>query len=321
MLAGFSCFMFTMGIVIAAWMDFMAHLFHVRIRGTVMGLSFFGSSLAGTAGALASGWMIRHLPAPASYAWLYCGAWALGTLSLLMWLFVHDPAATSHVDPPLPRFRDILLRFRASLRDLNFRAFLIGRVLAACGFCIIPFVAVYYTSAVGGSLPKDMVVSSYAALSVGMALGSLVLGRLGDRRGHWIGILIGTGMQVAALAIILCVPGLPGCLLAYAAAGVCNAAGFVSHYNLIIESCPHDNRIAHISVANLIIGAPLAVVPILAGRLADAWGLRVLFGACLAVSVIAFAWLLLRVRDPRRLAAWVPELELEKHADEAPESR
>jgi MFS family permease len=70
----------------------------------------------------------------------------------------------------------------------------------------------------------------------------------------------------------------------------------------VLESCPHDNRIAHISIANLLIGLPLALVPVGAGFLADASGIRTLFLVCLALTLTSLVWLLRFVRDPR----WLP---------------
>jgi MFS family permease len=146
-------------------------------------------------------------------------------------------------------------------------------------------------------------VSCGAALTLGLAAGSVVIGRLGDRHGHRLGVLIGIGMQVLTLLVILFVPGIRGCLLAYACAGICNACGYVSHYNMIFETCPHSHRMAHISVGNLLIGCPLALAAVFGGRVADVWGRPVLFTACLVFSVLAFVWCALAVKEPRTLPA------------------
>jgi MFS family permease len=301
MLTGFGVFTFVMGIVVAAWVDFIGHLFPIEIRGKVMGVSITGFSLAGTAGALVAGWWLKAATVAHPFAWLYLAAWLLGSLSILLWCPVDDPVSRTGDDEPRLPLRELLARFRHSLTDCNFREFLLSRVLATCGFCILPFIAVHYTSTAGGGLPHDLVVSAYAALTLGLGAGSLALGWMGDRRGHRCGVLVGTTAQVVALLVLLFVTGRWGCILAYVAAGVCSACGFVSHYNLILESCPHDNRMAHISVANLLVGLPLAVVPILAGLAAESWGLRPVFLASLGCSVLALLWVVCRVREPRVL--------------------
>ena len=76
-----------------------------------------------------------------------------------------------------------------------------------CGFGLIPFIAIYYTSSAGGGLAKDYVVASFSAYTLANALGALVLGRLGDRFGHRWGILFGAAMQAVTLGIAVLVPG------------------------------------------------------------------------------------------------------------------
>jgi len=70
MLACYAFWCFSLGIVIAAWFDFIASLFHTGIRGTVLGLTNLGSALFGTLGALAAGWALRAYPGTDTYGWL-----------------------------------------------------------------------------------------------------------------------------------------------------------------------------------------------------------------------------------------------------------
>jgi MFS family permease len=138
-------------------------------------------------------------------------------------------------------------------------------------------------------------------MTLGFSLASLILGPLGDRCGHRIGIVAGISMQLVTLAVLLTLPGLGGCVLAYAGAGVCNACASVSGSNMIYETCPHEHRMAHISVGNLLIGTPMAFAAVLAGLVAEAWSLAAVFRICLAFSAAALVWCLLRVREPREL--------------------
>jgi hypothetical protein len=65
--------------------------------------------------------------------------------------------------------------------------------------------------------------------------------------------------------------------------------------------CPteNQNRVAHISIANLVIGVPAAVAPILSGWAAGAWSIPTLFTICLGISLVSLLWLLLRFKEPR----------------------
>jgi MFS family permease len=94
--------------------------------------------------------------------------------------------------------------------------------------------------------------------------------------------------------------GVPACLLVYFLAGICAGSALVSHYNMVFETCPHENRGAHITLANLVIGGFTALTPIVAGVAAAHWGSHAVFAASLLLSVCALAWFLLRVREPRK---------------------
>jgi MFS family permease len=91
------------------------------------------------------------------------------------------------------------------------------------------------------------------------------------------------------------------CVAAFAGMGICGGVSVVSHSNMLFETCPHDHRLAHITVGNLVMSAPLIAAPLLAGVLAAQLGLAALFRVCLAISLAAAAWILLRVREPRDL--------------------
>ncbi len=299
MLASFVCFMAGIGIVLAVWLDWIAHIFDVGIRGRVMGVAFFGSAFAGTAGALAAGWIITHVAAPQSYAFLYLAACVFSILSILTFVFIDDPAVKDEDVRVRPDTAELMARIGKSLKMPNFRSYLVGRILAMCGFCIIPFIAVHYSSATGGGLREGTIVSCGAGMAFGMALGSLILGRMGDTFGHRLGVLIGAALQVASLLVMILMPGLAGCVVAYFTAGFCAPGAWVSHTNVIIETCPHDSRVAHISAGNLVVGACAIVVPLLAGAAAGMWGTIRLFEINLAFSVVAFLWFLFRVKEPR----------------------
>lgn len=308
LLACFFCFFTGMGIVLAAWMDWMAHIFPVKIRGTVFGLSFGLAALTGTAGALLSGWLIDVLPAPRVYAYLYFGAGLFGWLAMTSFLFFDDPAAQLDEEPRRLRVREMFAHFRTSLGDRNFRQFVIARLIAAAGFSILPFITVYYRSAAGGSLSKPAVVSCQAAMTAGMALGNFGLGRLGDKRGHRLGMLLGSVTQMVCLGIMLTSSGRWSCLVAFAAAGMTVGSGTTSHYNMLYETCPHANIGAHITIGNLLLGVCGAVAALVAGgvaKLSEAGGhgLRPLFALCLVLSAISLAWFVLRVQEPRRMGA------------------
>ncbi len=300
LLACFGGFMFTMGVVTPAWMDWIAHIFTLKRRGTVMGLTWGVAAAASIAGPQISGWAINTWPRIETYSWLYACAAVIAYASITLFWFMDDHEALAAPPTAPPRTAELIARFRHSLQDRNFRAFLIGRLLAMAGFCMLPLMAIYYRSPQGGGLSDgDVVRFSGGAGAIGMAAAGLVFGRIGDKHGHRIGVLFSAGAQVATLGILLTTQGFWSCVAANFCAGVCGAAAMVSYSNMLFETCPHENRMAHITVANLIVSAAAIGAPLAAGASAAAWGIKPLFAACLAFSAAALVWFILRVQEPR----------------------
>ncbi len=90
---------------------------------------------------------------------------------------------------------------------------------------------------------------------------------------------------------------------ARACLGAAYASAWVSHNNMLFETCPHDCRTAHITVSNLALAPLVAVVPLATGWAAMALGTRTAFGLCLAPTMLGLAWLLFAVKEPRVIRA------------------
>lgn len=301
LLATLAGYQLCIGVVVAAWLDWLAHLYDQSRRGTAFGVTFATAAVGSFAGSLLAGVALGDDPTFRTFGWLYVAAGVLAVISICSFWFVRDPGLSAPESPP-PTIRELLHRFRHSLADVNFRGFLIGRTLSAFGFCILPFVALYFTSPQGGGLSGGTVVKCFAAFTAGSATAHLMLGRLGDRYGHRLGVLMGAVMQVVTLSLLLIAQGVLGCIAVYICAGFCASSAWLSHSNLLFETCPHDNRMAHITVGNLSLTPALIAAPLVAGWVARVWGLQALFAGSLAISLAALAWFVLRVREPRHIS-------------------
>jgi MFS family permease len=300
LLGSWAMFFAAVGVVGAAWLDWIAHLFDEKIRGTITGMSWGFSSLAGVAATLLAGWVLRHHPLTDTYGYLYLAASTFASLSIATFLLIRDPAENLEDHTP-PRFTQMLHAAMSSLKNANVRAILIGRCLSLAGFCIGPFIAVHFRSVAGGGLSDSLIVTLGSAQTLGAAISCIAFGRIGDRLGHRFGFLMGTLLQVACLSCILMIPGVAGCLLAFLFAGGVGGVLTISYMNLIIESCPHEIRSAHLVVGNVIVGVAAMLFPVLGSHFAQAHGLRDLMLASLVISCIAAGWIALRVRNPRHL--------------------
>jgi MFS family permease len=90
-------------------------------------------------------------------------------------------------------------------------------------------------------------------------------------------------------------------VLALICAGLGQSAGFMASTNLLLETCRHDNRLAHMTVGNMLLAPVTIGAPLIAAQSAAHFGSRPVFGASVVLSICAVAWLTLRLREPRSL--------------------
>jgi MFS family permease len=297
----YAIYMCAIGFMLPLWMDWIAGLFKKEIRGTAIGWASASAAIGGTVAAFVAGILSPILPYPWNYAALFFIGVVFFALSMVMYIFIEEPPGT--VQAPLMPPKEIIGRFKQSLAQPNYRRYLVSRLLLTAGSGPIAFFAVHYKSAEGGGLSEQTVIALGSAIWISQALMSFGLGRLGDALGHRMGAALGALAQAVSLVIAIFVPGSFGLLVAFAMTGVGIAAGWVSHQNLLFETCPHDCRSAHITITNLVLGPLTTVVPLLTGKAVESFGTPITFGACLLPTVLGIIWLLVFVKEPRALAS------------------
>ena len=299
-------FYFSMGIIVGVWCEWLAHLFDRNVRATIMGLAFSIGSLLSAAGGIISGICVEHYKGTEIYGWLLVAGSIIAWISMLVFWFIDDPAEhqTDVIDKP--KIKNILAKFKESLNNWNFRSFLIGRVLVSVGLCISPFLAIYYQSEKGGLIPESFIVKSGAAMTIGTAITTVLIGIWGDKKGHRHPVITGGIIQVLTFLVILLGTGKESCLIAYFGIGACTAFSFITHTNMLYETCPHEDRLAHITVGNIVMTPPTLIAPLIAGMLASKYGLNLLFFLSLIISIIGAIWFILFVHEPRKLSSNFP---------------
>ena len=298
LMVSWALFVGGVGMVAASWMDWIAHLFRQEIRGTITGAGWGSSSLAGIAGALTSGWALRSHDDIQTFGWLYLAACGFTVLSATVFFAIRDPAEDMAEDYA-PSLREMIAAAHESLSNAPFRGILIGRCLAVAGFCVGPFIALHYLSPSGGGLSDSLVVSLGAAQTTGAAICCVIFGRIGDRIGHRFGMLLGIVFQICALLSVLLIQGAFGYFLAMLSSGCVGGALMISYLNLVIESCPHQVRAAHLMIGNIVVGVAGLLFPLIGAVIAIHAGIPALMEVSLGVSAVALIWNLCKVKDPR----------------------
>jgi len=289
------------GAAVPFWLEWQATIFRRAIRGRVIGMISAASGIGGALGFVIAGRAQDGLPFPVNYSLLFAGGVLFFLAALAVLFTVREPASFSAPYEP-PRMRDLFRRFAHSLRERNFRSYLIGRILMTMGGGALAFYAVYFESPEGGGLSKGLVTTLGVFLTISHGVSSVVLGRWGDRAGHKAGVVVGALAQFGGIAVAFLGRGPIACAACFLLVGVAWAAGWVSHLNMLFETCPHDSRVAHITVSNLVLGPVLFLVPMATGWMMEHVANRTTgIGLTLIPTFLGLAWLALAVREPRDL--------------------
>ena len=281
------------------WDDWLASLFSKRLRGRAFGLIAAAVAVGAALAALTAGQVCRRLPFPANYALLYCASAGFFAVSLAAIYRAREPGPAPERDAFT--VQGLMQRFGQSLREANFRNYLVGRILLSFGGGVVGFYAVHFSSPEGGGLAASTVITVGMCMTIPQAVASYVLGHLGDRAGHKTSIVIGAGAQVLSVLVAYLGRGLGPCILAFVLLGIVSSAGWVSHLNMLFETCPHESRVAHLALSNSVLSPFLVLVPAGTGWLMASVGMRAGMGLALIPAVLGTAWMLLVVREPRTL--------------------
>lgn len=306
LLVSFATIQAMLAIIVPLWTDWMGHLFETQRRGNILGILLAFSAIIAVAGSWLAGYLIDIDPRPIGYVRHFLLAALCVVISMAAYYQVREPkelveaSRAAKGEARAPR-RELLQHMDASIRNRNTQAFIVGRILTVCGFSILPFIAVHYTTAAGGSLDSGFVVKCGAAQAVAAAFSTLVLGRVGDRRGHRLGLIVGAFVQLMTLGILLFSSGTLSCIFTYMGIGAAVGSTSLAHVNLLLETCPHENRVAHVTVGNISLGAAAIAAPLLSNVVVQAWGTSALFAGCAAFSLAGVIWLIWRMEEPRQL--------------------
>lgn len=293
-------FSLAIGTVASPWTDWVGQIFPIRIRGLAVGLMLAASAGAGVLSALWAAKLIVLDPSLTGYARHYLLAGVITGIAMTVFYLVEDPG-THTAAGTAGNWQQLLRSFRASLRDGNFRAYLVVRALGVMGFSMVPFISVHFARADGSGLENSFIVFCGAIQALSVAAMHVTFGLWGDRHGHRQGMLFGLSMQAAALLSVLAAHGRGGCMLTFALTGAAIGSVSVSTYNLNLETCPHNTRVAHLNLTNLLVAVPMVAGPLVSGALAAWFGTRATFAFCATMSLLALALLAARFQEPRRL--------------------
>jgi MFS family permease len=286
---------FGAGIVATSWQDLIARCFPVERRGRFMGTSFFVGALTGAAAAGFSARLLTDFPFPTNFIYSFTIAALAITIS---WGFL---ALTREPIGPVTKRKQSNRQFWSDLphilrRDVNYRRFLVARLLLALGGMGLGFVTV---AAVKRWSIADGTVGTYTlTFLLGQMAGNLFTGFLADKRGHKLSLEIGALSSFLAFAIAWLAPAPEFYLVVFFLLGTMTGAVLVSGILVVMEFSRPERRPTYIGMTNTSVGVVSMIAPLIGAGLAAA-GYNWLFAVSAFLSLLSAVALHWWVQEPR----------------------
>ena len=283
------------GIVAVGWQDMIAKVIPQDRRGRFIGLSSFVGAATGILGA----GLVAQTLDRFSFPYGFTFAFTLGGLAIFIsWIFI---AQTREAPSPGRSETVSLLQYWKSLpvilkRDINFQRFLISQGFITCGGMAWAFMAVFARQK--WSLSDGHVGSFNVALLVGQAIGNLVFGYLGDRRGYKIVIVLSAFASLCTLPLALVSPVPELFYLIFGLRGL-SAGGFFVASMIVLEMSVPEIRPTYIGFNNTLLGLLSMIMPMFGGVLADISGYPALMWVSMFFGLVGLLLISLVVREPR----------------------
>lgn len=287
------------GFTATPWQTMIAKIIPSDNRGTFLGLQSSAANLLSSGSAVAAGLMLDRLDSPLNFTLCFlCASIFLGfsfySLGLTREQEV-EPAATSTGKAAFwQNLKDILKR------DLNFRWFLIVRMLSQLAVMAFAFYTVYAVHRHGMSLVMAGVMTGI--YTMGQIITNPLMGWIGDRWSHTAVMKMGSIAASLSALVAWYAPNLNWFYLVFILAGVANVAIWTIGMAITMEFGSEADRPAYIGLSNTLVAPATILAPILGGWLADKAGYPAAFLVSVVSGVVTTLVLHFMLQDPRKLS-------------------
>jgi MFS family permease len=296
-LGGYAWHALGAGAVAVSWQDLLARCFPLNRRGRFFGTTSFLGAGAGALGAVLSTWLLPRYPFPTNFVFVFFFAAVGISVSWCFLALTREPVQATST--PRRSNMEYLAGLPELVRnDLNYRRFLITRLLMALGGMGTGFLTVAAVSR--WAVPDRDAGLFTLALLAGQTVGTLACGFLADRFGHKVCLELGTLAGLGGFGLAWLAPGPDWYYAVFVLLGFLSGAILVSGILIVMEFSGPERRPTYVGIANTAVGLVGVVAPVLGTALAGV-GFGLLFAAsavCYLGAFVLFHWW---VHEPRRL--------------------
>lgn len=292
--AAFGAFSFTIGFQTPMWWEFVGHIIAPERRGAFLGIRYTLGSLACLAAAGGASWLLAVLPYPLGYACCFALGAVFAFVSYLCVMATRfdwpraDAVRLAQPPEPYRQAASTLLR-----QSPDFRQYLWARLALACSTLAAAFYVVHLQRRFGLSDAQ----SSLAAIALVYlpSIPGMLLGQLADRFGTKPVLVAGAFVGGLATLALMVSPDLVSEIVALFLVG-CGTQVFAMLDGKWLIEIDADRRASAVSFFSLAMTAPTVAMALLAGPVAQRWGLGAVFAISAVAWLVGAVWLATGVR-------------------------
>ncbi|MEO8286446.1 MAG: MFS transporter [Chloroflexota bacterium] len=292
----YSVYCFLGGVTGIPWLEVVGKVVAPRRRGSFFGQrNFWGGLLAllaaGPIGAILSE-DLWGLTFPYNFALLFGITAVVVGLGVYFWSSVREPAATQSA-PQVSVSALFKQGVRAYKTNVDYRNFMVARILISLASIADPFYVVYAKTNLGA--PAATVGLYLGALSIASLLSNFLWSPLADRASNRLLMTL----TVASVALVPFTAFIisrfvgaidddvlyPAFTLVFVLSGLALGAARIVNNNMLLTIAPPTERATYVGFLNTILGVVI-FVPVLGGLLADLVGFEILFLLSLVLSAL-----------------------------------
>jgi hypothetical protein len=287
------------GVAGLLFMDIAGKAIPAHRRASFFGSRRFAGSLLALGGSALTSYVLderRGLAFPANFGWLFAAAALAIGAGFFFFAQITEPLDAVQDGPP----RTVGLRHILDMlgRDRNFGLFVAARVVLLTHTVATPFYTVFAKEQLGA--PTSMAGAYLTVFTLASVASTLLWGRLGDRRGNRVAMLLSSLLSIP----LPLVPLFFGARISYSAfavlflwLGIAESGTDISALSLALDVAPRSERVLYIGFLNTVLGI-VSLLLVVGGFVVQQWGLSTLFGLSATCAVLS-SFLIWALREPR----------------------
>lgn len=284
------------GFTANAWQVMIGKVIPSDQRSTFFGIQSAGANLFSSVGAIIAGFILNRFSANIDFALCFLLASAMMVVSWCFLASTREPTGEDVKNSAMliPLWQKV---WQIIQQDVNFRWFLMGRIVSQFGLMAFSFYIVYAVRFHGMNEVMAGVMASVLMLS--QVAANPILGWLADKWSKQGVMICGSIATLISCLLAAMAPDLSWFFVVFILAGWANTTFWTISLSMSLDFGPEEDRPTYIGMSNTLIAPAAILAPLLGGWIADIAGYPYTFIFAAGFAVITGIIFIFLVRDPK----------------------